>query len=277
MAIKLHRSGGFVFNNVKVDNTDNIYLLDVVKNATPTKLNNYFIVPKRNGSTTYFNRYDDNFIDVVIGVYDVNIETRRTKQRTLLKNMINVESKLIFLDESNMFYNAEIIDAIEISESEIFTELIIHFKCSFCKYELLDDLNDIIVNNMFETVDNLIVLVNSLEWTNINILTNKTIINNGNYEATPLITLTANTNCTSVTIENGINSFTLQNLIAGEIIYIDTEKMIVYKIVGGVKQSVMNRFVGQFIKIPTGTNTITIDGQSFNINLSIEYRNTYIV
>ena len=130
---------------------------------------------------------------------------------------------------------------------------------------------------MFETVNNLIVLVNSLEWTNINILTNKTIINNGNYEATPLTTLTANTNCTSVTIGNGINSFTLQNLIAGEIIYIDTEKMIVYKIVNGIKQSIMTRFVGQFINIPTGTNTITIDGQSFNINLSIEYRNTYIV
>ena len=119
MAIKLHRSGGFIFNNVKVDNTNNIYLLDVLKNATPTKINNYFVVPNRNGSTTYFNRYDDNFIDVVIGVYDVDIETRRNKQRTLLKDMINIESKLIFLDESNIFYNAEIIDAIEISEGEI--------------------------------------------------------------------------------------------------------------------------------------------------------------
>lgn len=277
MATKLHRAKGFSFNNVVVNNTDNIFLLDVKRNATPIKTRYDFIVPKRNGSTTFPNRYEDNYIDVVIGIYDVDIQTRRTKQRTLLQNIVNIESKLIFLDEPTLFYNAEVIDAIEIAEDEVFTNITIHFKCSFCKYELLDDLNDIIVNNMFETVDNLTVLVNTLEWTNINILTTKTIINNGNYEASPVITLTANINCTSVTIGNGINSFTLQNLIAGEIVYIDTEKMVVYKIIDGVKQSVMTRFTGQFINIPTGTNTITIDGQSFNINLSITYRNTYIV
>lgn len=277
MAIKLHRAKGFIFNNVVVNNTDNIFLLDVKRNATSIKTRYDFIVPKRNGSKTYNNRYEDNYIDVVIGVYKVDIEARRAKQRTLLENMIDVNSKLIFLDEPSLFYNAEVVDAIEVSEGEMFTEITIHFKASYCKYELLDDLNDLIVNNMFQSVDDLTILVNTLQWTNINTLTNKTVVNNGNFEAAPIIELTANTNCTSVTISNGINSFTLQNLLAGEAIYIDTEKMVVYKIAGDAKQSIMTRFTGQFITIPTGTNTITINGQSFNINISIDYRNTYIV
>ncbi|MEL7646974.1 MAG: distal tail protein Dit [Sedimentibacter sp.] len=277
MAIKLHRAKGFIFNNVVVNNTDNIFLLDVKRNATSIKTRYDFIVPKRNGSKTYNNRYEDNFVDVVIGVYEVDIEARRAKQRTLLQNMINIESKLIFLDEPSLFYYAEVVDVIEVSEGEIFTEITIHFKASYCKYELLDDLNDLIINTMFESVDDLTILVNTLQWTNINALTNKTVVNNGNFEATPIIELTANTNCTSITISNGINGFTLQNLLAGETIYIDTEKMVVYKIASGVKQSIMTRFTGQFITIPTGTNTITINGQSFNINISIDYRNTYIV
>lgn len=275
--IKFHRSGGFAFNNVTVDNTNDIFLLDVVRNATPIKTRYDFIVPLRDGSQTFNNRYDNQYIDVVIAFYDVDIQTRRQKQRTLLSQFVDVESKLIFLDEPTLFYNAEVIDSIEVIEGEVFTEVTVHFKASHCKYELLDDLNEIIVNQMFTTVDALNILVNSLEHTNISALTNISINNQGNYEASPILIVTANTNCTSVTISNATNSFTLQNLVAGEQIYIDTEKMIAYKIVNAVKESVLTRFTGQFLKIPVGENAITVNGQSFNINLSIEYRNTFIV
>lgn len=250
MAIKLHRSGGFIFNNVKVDNTNNIYLLDVVKNATPTKINNYFIVPNRNGSTTYFNRYDDNYIDVVIGIYDVDISARRQKQRVLLKTIINAKGKLLFLDETQYFYIAEIIDAIEEVESDVFTELTIHFKCSWCKYGLDRD----------------ITLVNG---------TNK-IYNLGNYDSENIIEITAITNCEKVIIDNGINSFTLNNLLAGEKIFIDSEKMIVYKIVDGIKQSVLTRFEGKFLKVPVDISTFTLSGTNYNATVNIKYNYTYI-
>jgi predicted phage tail component-like protein len=275
--IKFHRCGGFAFNNVLVDNTNDIYLLDVVRNATPVKTRYDFIVPKRHGSRTINNRYEDNYIDVIIGFYDVDIEQRRIKQRALLADVININSRLIFLDEPNLFYNAEVVDAIEINETEVFTEATIHFKASFCKYELIGDASDYITSNANFVTDEFNVITNSLAWENINALTLKPITNNGNFEASPLIEIYANTACTSVIVDNGINSFTLSNLTIGETIFVDTEKMIVYKIVDNAKVSVMQRFTGQFITIPIGARTITIKGTSFNINISVNFRNTYIV
>jgi phage-related protein len=279
---KLTRVRGFAFNDVVVDNhkfdlLNNIYLIDVVRNAAPLKTRFDFIVPKRHGSRTFDNRYEDNFIDVKVGIYDTNIETRRTRQRAFLKSFIGINSMLIFLDEPTLYYNAEVIDGIETVEGEIFTEITIHFKASFCKYELLDDLNDVITDNLLTITDDLTVITNSLEWAAISSTTLKTISNDGNFEASPIIEILANTACTSVTIDNGINSFTLSNLIAGETVYIDTEKMIVYTIVNNAKVSAMTRFTGQFITIPIGDSTITIQGTSFNINVSVEFRNTYIV
>ncbi len=250
MAIKLHRSGGFIFNNVKVDNTNNIYLLDVVKNATPLKVRYDFIVPKRNGSISYFNRYDDNYIDVVVGIYDVNILERRSKQRNLIKQIINAKGDLKFLDETTLFYTAEIIDAVEEVEGELFTELTIHFKCSWCRYGLKRDVNLIAGTNK--------------------------MYNLGNYEAENIIEITAITNCDKVIVDNGINSFTLKNLLAGEKIYVDSEKMIVYKIVDGVKKSVLTRFDGKFLKVPVDTSTFTLGGTNYSATVNIKYNYTYI-
>ncbi|WP_313413133.1 distal tail protein Dit [Sedimentibacter sp.] len=279
---KLSRVRGFAFNDVVVDNlnfdlSNNIYLIDIKRNATPVKTNFDFIVPKRHGSQTFTNRYEDNFIDVTVGIYDNNISTRRTRQRTFLQSFIGVKSMLIFLDEPTLFYWAEVIDAIKIKEGAIFTEITIHFKASFCKYGLLGDANDIITNNADFITDEFDIITNSLAWENISLLTTKTVTNNGNFEATPLIEVYANTNCTSVIIDNGINSFTLSNLVSGETVYIDSEKMIVYTIEGNEKVSAMTRFTGQFINIPIGESMITIKGTSFDVNVSVEFRNTYIV
>lgn len=250
MAIKLHRSGGFIFNNFKIDNTNNIFLLDVVKNATPSKINYYYVVPNRNGSNSHFNRYDDNYIDVVIGIYDVDILERRQKQKVLLNQMLNVKGDLKFLDEVNLFYTAEIIDAVEEVEGDLFTELTIHFKCSWCKYGLKRDVNLIAgANKMY---------------------------NLGNYEAENIIEITAIANCEKIIIDNGITSFTLNNLISGEKIFVDSEKMIVYKIVDGVKQSVLTRFEGKFIKIPVNINILTLSGTNYNATVNIKYNYTYI-
>lgn len=279
---KLTRVRGFAFNDVAVDNLkfdllNNIYLIDVVRNATPVKTRFDFIVPKRHGSQTFDNRYEDNFIDVIVGIHDTNIVTRRTRQRAFLKSFVGITSKLIFMDEPTLFYNAEVIDSIGVAEGEIFTEITIHFKASFCKYELLGDLNDTITDNLFTVTDNLTVLTNSLEWPDISSQTANVISNNGNFEASPVIEIYANAACTSVIIDNGINSFTLSNLTAGETVYVDTEKMIVYTVVDNIKVSAMTRFTGQFLTIPVGNSTITVKGTSFNVNVSVDFRNTYIV
>ncbi len=249
MAIKLHRSGGFIFDNFKINNTNNIYLLDVVKNATPTKIRYDYIVPGRNGSSSWFNRLDDNYIDVVVGIYDVNINERRSKQNLIIKNIVNKKARLLFLDNTGQHYMAECIDAIEEEETEVFTQLTIHFKCSWCKYGMQRD----------------ITLVDGV---------NK-VYNLGNYEADNIIEITANNNCEKIIIDNGINSFTINNILQDEKIIIDSENMIVYQIINGTKQSVLTRFEGKFIKIPLNISNLTLSGQNYNATVKVRYNYIY--
>lgn len=253
--IKFHRSGGFIFNNIKIDNTNDIYLLGVEKTATP-KMNVYnFVVPSRNGSTSYKNRYDDKYIRVVVGLYDKDIITRRLKQRQLIGSFINVNSKLYFLDEPNLYYNAEIFDEIGITETEVFTELSIIFKCSYCLYKNNPD----------------------VIWTNTTVSTIKEIINEGNFEADTLFKIKANNACTNVVIANETNSFTLSNLIANDEIYVDSKNMIVYKINNlNEKVNCMTMFSGKFIKLSKGKSIISVNGTNFNVDVTLTYLDTYI-
>ena len=226
------------------------FLLDVVRNATPLKTRYDFIVPLRNGSQTIDNRYESQYIDVIIGFYDVDIQTRRMKQRTLLNSFVDVESNLIFLDEPTLHYTAEVIDSIEVTESEVFTEVTIHFKASYCKYGTEKNITLALGNN--------------------------NIINAGNYKAETLIEVAITANSTNVIVGNGVNSFTLSDLLAGETIFIDSEKMIAYKIVDNVKQSVLTRFTGQFWQLAKGTSIINLSG-TFTGTVKLKYKDTFIV
>lgn len=248
--IRFHRCGGFTFNNVTVNNTNDIYLLDVARPQTSIKTRYDFIVPLRNGSQTIQNRYEDTYIDVIVAFYDIDVEIRRQKQRDILSKFVDVSAKLIFLDEPTLFYVAEVIDSIEVTESEVFTEVTIHFKASYCKYG----------------AEHSITLVKG----------NNNIANNGNYKAETLIEIAITANSTNVIIGNGVNSFTLSNLLAGETIYIDSEKMIAYKLVSGVKQSVLTRFTGYFWQLAKGTSTINLSG-TFTGTVKLKYKDTYIV
>lgn len=252
---KLSRVRGFKYNDVVVDNYEfdiinNIYLIDVKKPAAPNKTRYDFIVPKRNGSQTFNNRFEDVFIDIVVGVYGVDIFDRRAKQRRFLEMMID-NGDLYFLDDPTLFYKAEIIDKIEVAEGEIFTQITIHLKASYCKYG---------------------------EKKSINLIPgfNK-IYNMGNYQAENVIEVTALTDCDSIVVSNGANSFTLQNLLTNEVVYIGSEKMIVYKIIDNVKVSAMQRFKGQFLQIKKGKSIITLSGTNYSATVKLIFNDTYIV
>lgn len=275
--IRLSSKKGMVFNSQVINNTNDLYLIDVKMNASPSMRFFEFDVPKRHGSNYYDNKYEDQVIKVTIGIKGSNIVARKTKQREVLSKLLNKDGMLSFLDEPNLFYYAKAFDAVRAKDDRLFTMLDIEFIASYCKYEFIGDLNDYISDELNIITEELDIVTNSLEWTNINISTYKSITNAGNFEAMPVIKVTANTACESVTIDNGINSFTLTNLTIGDIIFVDTEKMIVYKIVDNAKVSVMDRFVGEFISVPAGENMITIYGSNFDINLEVNYRNTYIV
>lgn len=275
--IRLSSKKGMVFGDLKINNTNGLYLIDVKMNAAPSMRYFEFDVPKRHGSHYFSNKYEDQVIKVTIGIKNKDIIARKIKQREVLSRLIGRESNLSFLDEPNLYYKAICYDAVPVEDDRLFTKFDIEFIASYCKYEFVGDLNDVLIDDMNTIIDELETIINTLEWTNIDSLTYKEVENTGNFESLPIITITANTNCNSVTIDNGINSFTLTNLVAGEVIYIDTEKMIVYKIVNNSKVSVLNRFEGEFLTIPVSETLITINGSNFDINLEIDYRNTYIV
>lgn len=275
--IRLSSKKGMVFGDLKINNTNGLYLIDVKMNAAPSMRYFEFDVPKRHGSHYFSNKYEDQVIKVTIGIKNKDIIARKIKQREVLSRLVGRVSSLSFLDEPNLYYKAICYDAVPVEDDRLFTMLDIEFIASYCKFEFVGDLNDVLIDDMNTIIDELETIINTLEWTNINTLTYKMITNTGNIESIPVTTVTANTNCDSVTVDNGINSFTLTNLIAGEVIFIDTEKMIVYKIINNEKVSAMDKFTGKFLSVPVGDNLITINGSNFDINLEIDYRNTYIV
>lgn len=275
--IRLSSKKGMIFGDLMINNTNGLYLIDVKMNAAPSMRYFEFDVPKRHGSHYFSDKYEDQIIKITIGIKNKNIIERKVKQREVLSRILARESSLSFLDEPNLYYKAICYEAVPAKDDRLFTMLDIEFMASYCKYEFIGDLNDVLIDDMNTIIDELETLINTLEWINIDTLTYKEIENTGNFESLPFVTVTANTNCDSVTIDNGINSFTLTSLVAGEVVYVDTEKMIVYKIVDNVKTSVLSRFTGEFLTIPVGEILITINGSNFDINLEVDYRNTYIV
>lgn len=251
--IYLSNKRGFSFNEITIDNEkrNEICLLDVKLNATPSMSYFEINVPKRHGSIYYKNKYEDQNITVIIGLFIRNIKDRREIQRNILSKIIGVESKLRFLDEPDIFYNARFYDAIPISEDSVLTKLNINFIASYCKYGL-------------EKSISLIPGVNKVN-------------NAGNFRSESLIKITALANCESITINNTINSFTVQSLVTGDEAYIDSEKMIVYKLVNGIKTSMMIQFTGKFLTIAPGSNDITVTGTSYSANIELIFNDTYIV
>lgn len=254
--IHIHRKKGFSFgeayvNSKREPDNSGIYLLDVKGDATPTMQVFNFTAPLRHGSKYYKNRYEDKEKTVTVGIYAWTVEQRRVMQRELLEKIIKAgRSKLVFLDEPGLFHWAEVLDGIGESETEIMTELDIPFICSFCKYGIEDK--------------------------NIALSSGANNLNNaGNLEAQTIITVKS-TSTGDVIVSGDNNSFKISGMTNGETVYIDSENMVVYKIVGGVKTSVMTRFTGKFITLTPGSNNITVSGTA-TAEVTVSYNDTYIV
>ena len=274
--IKLSRVGGFSFAGVTVDNTDDIYLLDVDKDATPELRYTEFIVPKKHGSSRYDDSYADREISVVIGVYANTKEERKAKIRNLIAPMLSKEGKLIFADEPTLFFDAKIYNAIPTKETNIFTELTIIFNASPFMYGLYGDGRDLIINETYNLIiENMNgVLINKALWADVTTNTFKQLINEGNYETLPIIAITGTAQKISLAFDN--DAFAFVDLV-DETLFIDTEKMIVYSLNGAKKVSRLTSFNGEFPKIHTGINDVVISGTNFNVDIQVEYRNTYVV
>ena len=272
----LSRIGWFSFAGVKVTNLDfNLNtpkLVSVDRPSSPKMTYNTFTAPKRNGASYYKNRYEDLYIKVTIGVHGTQQE-RQQKITNLLQQWIGREDRLIFADRPNLFYKARFFDSVSTKDSGTFTEITISFIASYCMYELHSDLRDHVVNDLTMILDDLGALVCRATWQGITSYTTKTITNSGNFESQPLIELTGA--ATLITLEVNNKEFSIANL--NGTIFIDTENMNVYKMNGDKKVSVLPQFQGQFPTIAPGENNVFIGGNSLNVDITIDFKNTYIV
>lgn len=254
--IHIHRKKGFAFgeayvNSKREPDNSGIYLLDVKGDATPTMQVFSFTAPLRHGSKYYKNRYEDKEKTVTVGIHANTVEQRRVIQRELLEKIIKAgRSKLVFLDEPGLFHWAEVFDGIGENEAEFMTELDIPFVCSYCKYGI-EDKN--------------IVLSSGANQLN----------NAGNLEAQTIIKITASSSG-DVTVSGDSNSFKISGMTNGETVYIDSDNMVVYKMTGVAKASVMHRFTGKFITLTPGSNNITVSGTA-TAEVTASYNDTYIV
>ena len=272
----LSRMGSMTFAGVTVTNLDfNLNtpkLVSVDRPCSPTMQYEEFVAPYRNGGRYHDNRYDDIEIKVVIGFNGTAIE-RQAKITNLLQQWMGKEDKLIFADRPNLFYKARFYKSVTSKDSGTFTQITITFIASFCLYELYDDLRDYLVADLIMTADSIGALVNRAIWENITSYTVKTISNKGNFEAQPLLIIDGT--ATLITLEVNNTAFSIAN-IDGEI-YIDTEDMNVYKLENNKKVSVLPKFSGAFPIIAPGDNIVYIGGTNLNVNVTVDFKNTYIV
>lgn len=264
------------FAGVRVTNLDfNLNtpkLVNVDRPACPKMDYDAINAPKRNGSRYISNKYNDITIKVTIGVHGTQQE-RQQKITKLLQQWIGREDRLTFADRPTLFYKARFFDSVSVKDAGTFTEITINFIASYCMYELYGDLRDASVNDLTMSVDQLGVLVNRATWQNITSYTSKQINNSGNFEAQPLIEISGTATLLTVEINNA--EFRITNL--NGVIFVDTESMNVYKMNGDTKVSVLPQFEGLFPTIPVGESTAYIGGNNFNVDVTVDFKNTYIV
>lgn len=276
MASSLSRIHWFSFAGVLVTSLDfNLNtpkLVSVSKPASPKMEYWEFNAPKRHGSVYGSNRYTDNEIKVVIG-FNGTAQERQTKITNLLSQWVGKEDKLIFSDRPNCFYKARFFDACTSKDSGTFTEVTITFIASYCLYGLYCDMRDYLVSDLTMTCDNIGCIVNRALWESVTGYTVKQLENKGNFEAKPIIVLDGTADLLLMQIGN--ETFSISNL--NVTTYVDCENMNVYKIENDKKVSLLPQFQGVFPTIQLGIIDVIISGTKLNLDVTVDYRDTYIV
>nr|DAY63885.1 MAG TPA: distal tail protein [Caudoviricetes sp.] len=228
------RVGGFRFNHLLIDNTSNVMLVDVTR---PISIVN--------------DGY--KYIDVVIGLCHKSQTDRRIKQREILQQIISIKGKLFFLDEPSLYYDAELSSDIEVSETDFFTEITLHFQASACMYlEAYDDM---------ESYTGLPIKLDVTKGS-------YRIFNFGNTETYPIIQVTGIVQCTIGSYSFATSSET------EEVIYIDSKNMVAYSVIDNSKVSKLDKFSGKFPIVVSGENAVTVSGTG---KVKILFRDTFIV
>lgn len=225
----------------------------------------------RNSSYKFEDGYNDKVIEVECALFDREIGLRRQKLRDLAK-WLSAQGNLIFDDEPDKYYIAQIYNSIGLGVNRLSDKFSITFICYPFAYSTYV--------NEYVILDSNVVLYSDIPigydlHNNFYITSNQniTVENFGTYEAKPIIEIDGT--ATNIVFAMEDVAFSLQNISTKT--YIDCEKMICYYYdVYGKKQNKLIDFTGNFLTLKPGTNRVSITGADLNCNVFMNYRNTYL-
>lgn len=261
---------GFKFG---IKHTDDYKIAMRSKNRTmlPQKRQSEEIIPKRHGSIKFDNGYADRIIEVECYFLENGYENRRQIIRDIAL-WLATSGQLIFDDEPEKYYDAEIISNVGVSIDAAFDTFSLNFICKpFAKSTYLNE--DIVLDSDIVLYSNVPLgydLINNFYVTG----NRNGIVNNlGTFEAELFFEITGT--ATSLTLATDSDSFTIKNITQKT--YIDSENMRVYTIDVPVKKvNKLADFTGTFPKLKPGENNIAVSGVNLNCNIFFNYRNTYL-
>ena len=270
---RISRIEDFSFAGTNLKRTPLAFLQDVDRPLTPEKEFTEYKIPSRDGSYIFENSYERLKIKVKIRIKALKSERPRI-YRQLISPWLNIEAPLIFDDEPDKFYKARILNSIGYDERDYFNEISITFLCEPFKYQIHGDARDLITAQATMQTSGATMITNKDSFASITAPRTGTINNNGNMTCKPIIRLIGSANLLTIKVmEFACSIADIKN----EEVFIDCEKMIVYKSQGTKKVNRLGSFTGRFPEIVPGQNDVAFGGNGLKIDVEFIYHNTYVV
>lgn len=204
----------------------------------------------------------------------INYAGRKAQARQIVEWLYE-PGQLILNYEADKYYEARLIEQIDVEMLTVYDTFTLVFevdatqKSTYENSDITWETADIIWSGA-EITWNMLDLETA--FTGVTTGAELTVKNLGNYEALPIISLSGTAASVTLTDDKG-NSFTYGSL--NGTIYIDCDNKLVYS-VSGDKVNQRSNFAGDYIKLLAGTNTIDVTGTITSLDISFDFKNTYI-
>ncbi|MDK2801076.1 MAG: hypothetical protein PWQ70_2695 [Clostridiales bacterium] len=263
---------GFTFNN-KHCSEFGIYIQTRNIPLLPSQRVSEETVIGRDGSYKFEEGYNDKIIEIDCSFLESDFNKRRQKLREIA-GWLSQKGELIFDNEADKAYIGKIYNQIDLEMYSTFDQFTLIFVCEPFAYSRWDNSELLQYYTKGFEIDGQYIGYMQTTFNNITSNITVTLANLGNYYALPTIEIDGTAD--SVVIGTDENSFNIVNIT--EKTYVDCKNMIVYTLDEfGKKQNKLQDFEGNFIKLKSGLNEISVEGTNLNLSsVFFNYRNTYL-
>lgn len=212
----------------------------------------YIKIPGLDKTIIYNDGYDDKQISFAL-IVEHTISTRKERLREVSKWLYSVnKEKMIFDDESDVYYLAKINDMVEVKRN--WNHSILNLKFIAEAYLFSNEIESV------ETENNESIFIN----------------NAGTYTALPIFYIDVSSELTRLTFTLNTQILTFEGTVSnGSKLVIDCENIEVYTLNNAVKTDASLNLDGEFLQIPIGDNEITVEIEGV-ATIKTEWRRRYV-